>query len=270
MGVAFVCCLCLLAQDPQAELRLGAAAFERGVCPEAIQHLERAVSADPKLAMAHLRLGAAYEECLCQHGDCERRWREETEREYKTALALDPSLSEAAKNLASFFYRFARNEEAERYYREAAKLDSDDPEALYGIAALNGQRVYRVIVQEKIRIRVALEAPLISAPSCREIRANLLPAVEEGIALLTRVLPRVESRNVRTGVLSYMALLHKERAELQCGDYAAYRRGLKSERDWLKRYDAAVKKPAEFIDPRGYRWPPSPPPPPPKRGSRFR
>jgi len=73
--------------------------------------------------------------------------------------------------------------------------------------------------------------PVIGLPACHEIRTKTLPEVEEGIALLTRTLRLVNYVEPQT----YMAVFYMELAQLQCGDRAAYRRDLASEKQWWNR-----------------------------------
>jgi tetratricopeptide (TPR) repeat protein len=254
--------------DPRTERNLGVAAFKGGDCPEAVQHLERTVSADPKDATAHFYLGLTYDECMCSSPDgCDSRWSEGAIEEYKLAQALDPKHKEALKNLASLLYRLSRLDEAEGFYRQAAILDTSDPEPQYAIAALKFRRIYAGVVQERARIGIARTSPLIGFPSCWAIRAKELPDVEDGIAVLTRVVRLVDdTQSLNAEAQSFMALFYRVRAELQCGDYSAYKRDLNSSEGWWKRAGVTSRRPAANVDPRTWRWPPSPPPPP-KRGT---
>ena len=84
--------------DPRTERNLGVAAFKGGDCPEAIQHLERAVSVDPKDATAHFYLGLTYDECMCSSPNgCDSRWSEGAIEEYKLAKRWIPSTKRLSK-----------------------------------------------------------------------------------------------------------------------------------------------------------------------------
>jgi tetratricopeptide (TPR) repeat protein len=267
LGLVLVSCLVvssLYSQTPdaKAELNLGIAFYEKGAYPEAVRHLERAVSLDPGVTIGHFYLASAYDWMCASPNPCDPHWSGGAIQEYSRVLELDPFHKEALKNLAHLFYRLARPEEAEGLYRKAAKLDANDPEALYAIAVLNWRRTYRVLMEERARLRLAPSKPLIGYPSCHEIRTKILADVEEGIALLTRTLQFVNYVDAQ----AYMAVFYMERAELQCGDRSAYKRDLRSEKQWWNRACVTYNEPGESPNPRMWRWPPAPPPPPPKRG----
>jgi tetratricopeptide (TPR) repeat protein len=244
--------------DAKTELSLGIAAYERGADEETILHLERAVSLDPTSKVARFYLALAYEwKCRI---DCETHWSELAIQEYNRVLDLDPSDRDAIKSLAHFLYMLARFDEAEALYRKVAKLDADDPEALYAIAVFDWRRSYRVLVEERVRLNLSPKQPVIGLPACHEIRTKTLPEVEEGIALLTRTLQLVNYLEPQT----YMAVLYQERADLHCGDRAAYQRDMASEKQWWNRACVTWRTQKQSSSPT--RWLPGQPPPPPKRG----
>jgi tetratricopeptide (TPR) repeat protein len=253
----------LRAQTPDAktktELELGVAAYDNGLYPEAIQHLGHAVSRDPTGIVGHFYLASAYD-CMCgSPNGCEASLWEGAIREYKRVLELDPSHKEAVRNLAYVFYRLARVDEAADLYRRAARLDENDPWALYSIAVLDWRRTYPILVLERVRLNLPQKASLIDSPSCYEMRAKTLADVEEGIAVLNRSVQLLNTVAMQT----YMGLLYKERAELQCGDRVAYQRDLKTEQQWWNRVNATFRNKKQHTD--EPMWIPPPPPPPPRR-----
>jgi tetratricopeptide (TPR) repeat protein len=245
--------------DAAAELASGIAAYEKGATEEAIRHLERVVSLDPESTVGHFYLALAYD-LMCEASpNCDPRWSGLATQQYKRVIELDPSHKEALKGMGSLLYRLSRISEAEGLYRVAAKLDANDAEALYAIAAFDWIRTYGVLRQERLRFSLGQKLLLIELPTCPEIRTKAMPDIEEGIALLTRTLQLVSYVEPQ----AYMALFFMERAELQCGDRSDYKRDLKSEQHW---WNQACMTWHDRTKSRPQRWLPSPPPPPPKRG----
>jgi tetratricopeptide (TPR) repeat protein len=243
--------------DVRSELRSGIAAYAGGAIEEAIQHLEHVVSLDPQSMVGHFYLASACE-TMCLGSDCDSHWSELAVQQYTRVLELDPSHKGALKSMASVLYRLQRIDEAEGLYRRAAKLDANDPEALYAIAVFDWIRVSRAIWEERLRFQRGQKQPLIGVPTCSEVSTKAMPDIEEGIGVLTRTLQLVGYSEPQL----YMAWFFMERAELQCGDRSAYKGDLKSEQHWLNQ--ACVTWHVRKNTP--HPWLPSPPPPPRKRG----
>jgi tetratricopeptide (TPR) repeat protein len=246
--------------DVKTELSLGVAAFEKYNFEEAIKYLEHVVSIDPEAMIGHYYLGRAYDDWQCATPNgCDPHWSGRAIQEYRRVLELDPTHKEALKCMAYLLYRLARFDEAESFYRKAAKLDGEDAEALYSIAVLDFRRTWPVLMAEKVRLHLAPERPLIGFGGCNQVRAKALGDVEEGLALLTRTAKLTNNVDAQ----SYLAVLYRERAELQCGDRLAYERDRKSESQWWNRACATFHEPKREFPPR---WIAAPGPPPAKRG----
>jgi type IV pilus assembly protein PilF len=147
--------------------RLGVGYLERGDLQVAMEKLELAVKQDPKHVPAHLALGIVYQSIdrndralrhfetavelapddggahnsyaalLCQVG----RYKE-ADRHFRTALN-DPFYGTpgvALANAGSCARRDGRNEEAERYLREALEFEPQSRTALFNLAGLSFEK----------------------------------------------------------------------------------------------------------------------------------
>src|SRR5262249_47071933 len=111
-------------------------------------------------------------------------------------------------------------------------------EALYSIAVFDVHRSWPVLMNERSRLRLSLEQPMIGLASCPEIRAKTLPDVD--------------------------VWLYRNRAELQCGDKAAYQRDRASEKRWRNRACVTWHTDKQSVSP--INWIRAPPPSPPLPG----
>jgi tetratricopeptide (TPR) repeat protein len=250
-------------QDAKAELNLGIVAYQRAAYVEAIQHLERAVSLDPRTTDGHFYLAMTYDEMFvptAEPGDENGHWSGLAIQEYKKVLELDPSHKDASKYLAHIFFELARYGEAERYYRKAAVLDAKDPEALYGIAVIDWRQTYRVLMEKRVSLNLPREQPLIGLPACDEIRVRNLTRVDDGIELLTKTLQLLDNVDAKR----YMAAFYEERAQIQCGDESAHKLDLRAAKQWWTRSCETYHSQKARVISR--RWLPGLPPPPPKSG----
>jgi type IV pilus assembly protein PilF len=99
------------AEQAEANLNLGAAYLRQGRADLALEKLERALSQDPRLAMAHSTIALAYDEL----GDPEM-----AEQHYRRATQLEPGNAAAVNSYAVFLCRHQRWREAEPYFQRAA------------------------------------------------------------------------------------------------------------------------------------------------------
>jgi tetratricopeptide (TPR) repeat protein len=248
--------------DAQSELRLGIAAYENAAYKDAVEHLERAVLLDPTSIKAHLHLADAYNERHCETcefdslkaADINDHWRVLAIAEYKRALELDGMNTQALNSLGHRYYWDADLDKAERYYRKAIDVDPNNSEALYTLAVIDWQRSYELRMERRVTLKLRRKQPLIALSSCAEIRAENLPRVDEGIALLTRTLQVVNAAEA----MAYTAILYRERADIQCGDDSAYSDDLKTAARWHEQACETWHDPDRAKIP--WRWPASPPP----------
>jgi tetratricopeptide (TPR) repeat protein len=244
-------------------LQLGIAAYENTNYGNAIDHLERAVTLDPKSLIGHLYLADAYENTYSEEcdWDCDtnEHRRVRAIEEYRKVLELDPSNTEALKALAWRYDRDAKFDEAERYYQKILDVDPNDFEALYSLAVLKFNRSYILRAEKRAELKLERKKPLINSSSCTEIRLQNLARVQESMSLLKRATEIAESYAVK----EYMSLLYQERADIQCGDRSAYDQDVSAALMWARRAcDARHKPDLVTISCKSLRCPPPTPPPP--------
>jgi hypothetical protein len=89
---------------------------------------------------------------------------------------------------------------------------------------------YRVRIARRAELHLETSSPLISEPACTEVRSANEGNVEEGIAELAKAL---KLRPDYDDAMAYMNLLYRERADIHCGDAAAYAADLKKADEWV-------------------------------------
>lgn len=118
---------------PEARLALGAARLENGEIDAAEALFRQVLKANPKLPLAHARLGMALEA---------KRDFQNAETELKRGLQGLPNDADAALSLARVYAQTERNEDAFEAYRGASSLEKTGSRALVeaGIFAMKLQR----------------------------------------------------------------------------------------------------------------------------------
>lgn len=244
-----------------SELELGVAAFNDARYQEALEHLRRAVALDPSARVGHLYLARA-----CEDAYIESESFPENDQlnvcaitEYAWILERGPLDPETMNAMAHRYYVTRHFDDAERAYRMVLETDPLDSEALYTLAVIQWTRSYTMRQEKRVELGIGRKKPLIASPACKEIRTANLSRVEEAISLLTTATQHLNSFEV----MRYMAIVYRERADIQCSDRPAYKKDMQTAREW----DLLACKAART---QGYRrlpsrWPAAPPPPPPDR-----
>jgi hypothetical protein len=111
-------------------------------------------------------------------------------------------------------------------------------------------------MEKRTKLKLRRKQPLIGLSACAGIRAENLIRINEGIDLLARTL---QVLNVGEA-MAYMAILYRERADIQCGARSAYTEDLKASVRWHESACEASQKPNREKIP--WPWPASPPPAP--------
>ncbi|MBN1675897.1 MAG: tetratricopeptide repeat protein [Kiritimatiellae bacterium] len=144
---------------------LGEILLEAGRYADAIRHFSRAAAVRPKcdefrtdITRAHYR----YANVLVARG----RLRDAT-KQYRSALALNPALPEAAYNLANTLCKQGENTAARRWYRHALDINPDYVDARYNLGNLLAKQGKTGAAAEQYR------HALRCAPNRGDIRTNL-------------------------------------------------------------------------------------------------
>jgi tetratricopeptide (TPR) repeat protein len=264
----FICLLlathyvCSQSSTFKQELQAGSNAVEPEDREKAIEHLKRAVALSPGSVQSHLALARAYRAEYRDEMDTDNeedvkandRMLEGAIDEFKAVVVLDPSNTEALNNLGNLHLGMARYDEAGFYFRQSLKVNPSDKEALYSLAFVNWLHSYQFRIERRSDLGLRRRAALIRNSSCSGVRSKNLERIEEGIAALKK-LSRVSDF---LEVPFMLSMLYRERADIQCGDRAAYDADLRSVKEWEQAACAARARKAEFTP---YPWPPAPAPP---------
>jgi tetratricopeptide (TPR) repeat protein len=236
------------AGDAQTELQLGVESYKNARYEEAIRHFQRAATLDPAMVPARLYLATAYAQQYIPGADTPDNLEvgRKAVDEYKNVLSLDSSNLDALKGIAYLALQMKNFEESKEYYRKAITLQGDDPEPYYSIAVIDWTCSYQPRIELRHKLGLEMETPLIHMTECEELRVANQPLVDEGIEMLTRAL---ELRPDYDDAMAYMNLLYRERADIQCGDSAAYTADLRTADRWVNRTVATKKAKSETSKP---------------------
>ena len=162
--------------------------------------------------------------------------------EYKRAMEMSPENPISAKGVAALLFNMKRLEESKEYHRKVIDVDPSDPESYYAIAVIDWTQAYTARNEAANKLGLDMSTPLIDKNECWTLRNENEDRVKEGIEMLTKAL---ELRTDYDDAMAYLNLLYRQRADIHCGDKAAYNRDIVVADKWVDRAMATKKARAE-------------------------
>ena len=120
-----------------------------------------------------------------------------------------------------------------------------DPELLYAAAVANWSMANGEITAEKAKLDAESDYSMILSDGCSDVRAKSLPVIDSGIAMLNKA---ISLRKDYIDAMTYMDVLYRLRADLECGNKKSYNADIKQSGEWSDRAAAARKKQAEAAE----------------------
>jgi tetratricopeptide (TPR) repeat protein len=234
-------CQKLRARD---QLNKGVQAYKNAKYEEAIEKFKTAVALDPTLVNAQLYLATAYAQQYIPGAETPENVRmgEQAINEYKSVLQKDPNNINSIKGIAYLYLQMKKFEDAKDFYRKAAEVDPNDPEAYYSVAVIDWTQTYQPRMEERNKLGLKPEDALKDKKVCEALKEKNSAKVDEGMQALDKAL---QLRPDYDDAMAYYNLLWREKADLECGDAAARESDLKKADEWVDKTLATKKAKAE-------------------------
>jgi len=225
----------------------GVQAFRQAHYEDAIGRFEQAVTLDPDFVVARMYLAATYLQVFQPGVDTPENviWATKALDQYSEILSSNPSDVESLKGLAYLKLQLNNFDQAKEAYAKAIALDPADSELLYAAAVANWSMANREITAEKAKLDAESEYSLIFSDGCADVRAHSLADIDSGIAMLNKA---ISLRKDYVDAMTYMNMLYRLRAELECGNKKNYKADIKQANEWADRAAAMRKKKAEAAE----------------------
>ena len=205
------------------QLNKGVAAYKNAKYEEAIGHFQKAVQLDPTLPMAKLYLATAYAQQVVP--DLETKENLQSAQMaidgFKDVLAKDPKDLTALKGIASLYFNTKKYDEARDWQKKVIAVDPNDAEAYYSIGVIDWRLAYRNAVKLLALNGMTDDGngnPKLPKAACADLQQQNTPLVAEGIQSLEKA---IELRPAYDDAMSYINLVYRRKADLECGDEAA-------------------------------------------------
>jgi tetratricopeptide (TPR) repeat protein len=235
-------CSKLQARD---QLNKGVQAYKNARFEEAIDHFQNAERLDPALEMAPLYLATAYAQQVVPDANTPENLKNAdlAVNAYQQVLAKDPNDLNALKGIAAVYLNTGKTTEAKEWQTKVTAVDPNDPVAHYTIGVIDWRVAYRNAIQTRTSLGLQDNGdPIKDKAACQKLAEQNGPIVDEGIKALQQAV------NLRPGyddAMSYLSLLYRRKADLDCGDDAGRKQDLAMFDQWRDKTMATRKANAE-------------------------
>jgi tetratricopeptide (TPR) repeat protein len=158
---------------------------------------------------------------------------------YQSVLAKDPKDLNALKGIAAVYLNTGKTDEAKAWQRKVTEVDPNDPVAHYTIGVVDWRVAYKNAIQVRNSLGMQDNGDMIKdKAACQKLAEQNTPFVDEGIKELQQAV------NLRPGyddAMSYLSLLYRRKADLDCGDEAAHKADMAMFDQWRDKTMATRK-----------------------------
>ncbi len=224
-------CSKLKARD---QLVKGVSAYKSQRYEDAINHFQQAVELDPSYAPAQLYLATAYAQSVVPDLDTPDNLKHAQMAidGFKVVYNKNPNDTGSIKGIAALYLNTGKFDEAKAWQLKAIAVDPQDAEANYTVGYIDWRQAYRNAVQVLASVGMTDAGdgnPKLPKAQCQELVQKNSALVTEGLQYMQKAL---DIRPNYDDAMSYMNLLNRRKADLECGNDAARKADLQAATDW--------------------------------------
>jgi tetratricopeptide (TPR) repeat protein len=214
-------------------LQLGVEAYKQAQYEKAAQHFQLSLAADPEFQTARLYLATTMaQQCVPGVETASNdAYCNAAVSQFRFIVDRDPQNIAALKSVASVYFNMKKLDESMEYQRKVMDADPHDPEAPYLIGVMDWTQSYNRRIPTRGHAGLKPEDPFIANAGCWHLRQENLSIVEDGMKMLSAALALKPDYD---DAMAYMNLLYRERADIQCGDQAAFDADSQSADKWVR------------------------------------
>ena len=224
-------CQKLQARD---QLNKGVQAYKSARYEDAINHFQKAVALDPTYAPAELYLATAYAQSVVPDLDTPENLKHAQMAidGFKKVYDRNPRDIGSIKGIAALYLNIGKFDDAKQWQLKAIGVDPQDAEAYYTVGYIDWRQAYRNAVQQLQTIGMTDAGdgnPKMSKEVCKKLQEMNTPLVTEGLQYMQKA---VDIRPNYDDAMSYMNLLNRRKADLECGNENARKADVQAAVDW--------------------------------------
>jgi tetratricopeptide (TPR) repeat protein len=235
--------------NAQQEIQLGKQALTQGKYDEAIQHFDNANNLVPNNPFVQLDLADAFAQKYVPGVDSadNERVADQAITYYERVIegGTSRTASESAeKGIAFLNAQMKKFDESKDYYSKAKKLNQQDPEPFYLTAVIDWTLSNQFRQQERTKLKLKPEDSLAAKDHdvCLVVKDKNASNLAEALDNLNQAL---ELNPEYVDAMTYMSLVYRERADVDCDEPANRKTDLLAADAWEKKALLAKKKAAQ-------------------------
>jgi tetratricopeptide (TPR) repeat protein len=220
--------------EARDQLNKGVQAYKSARYEDAIQHFQEAVRLDPTYPSAELYLATAYAQSVVpdlQTPENLKRAQMAIDG-FKKVYDRDPKDVGSIKGIAALYLNIGKYDDAKQWQLKAIAVDPQDAEAYYTVGYIDWRQAYRNAVQQ-LGTENLTDAgdgnTKMSKKLCAQLQQMNTPLVTEGLQYMQKA---IDVRPNYDDAMSYMNLLNRRKADLECGNEAARKADVQAAVDW--------------------------------------
>jgi len=216
------------------QLNKGVAAYKNAKYEEAIGHFQNAVNLDPTLPMARLYLATAYAQQVVPDLTTPDNLKNANLaiQEFQNVLDKDPKDISSLKGIAGLYFQIDQFDKAKEWQQKVLAVDPQDAEAAYTIGVIDWGIAHKNAVQALAAVGMQDQGdgnPKMPKEACRKLVEQNTPLVNEGMQYLQKAL---DIRPNYDDAMSYMNLMYRRKADLECGNEQARKEDVDQAVEW--------------------------------------
>lgn len=225
------------------QLNKGVQAFKNAQYEEAVSHFQTAIQLDPNYADAKLYLATAYAYQVVPNLDTPENLAlaQKALDGFNQVLAKNPNDLTALKQIASIDRNIKKMDDAKIYERKVIALDPNDAEAYYTIGVVDWLTAYKNAVGILAADGLVDDGNgnvKMTKAACQKIKDANTQIVAEGLEVLQKA---VDINPTYEEAMTYLNLMERRKADLECGNDAARKADLALADEWTQKSMGARK-----------------------------
>jgi len=215
-------------------LNKGVASYKNARYEEAIGHFQQAVTLDPTLPMAKLYLATAYAQQVVPDLKTPENLKNANMavQGFQDVLDKDPKDIGSLKGIAGLYFQIDEFDKAKEWQQKVLAVDPQDAEAAYTIGVIDWGVAHKnqISALTAVGMQDAGDGnPKMPKDACKKLADQNSPLVSEGMQYLQKAL---DIRPNYDDAMSYMNLMYRQKANIECGNEQARKEDVDQAIDW--------------------------------------